>query len=49
MDVELDPILVIKSRDTKLEAGTKEVLKQLKNYKPIKLNKAPLAPIKLGD
>ena len=49
MDVELDPVLVNLGRDTQLEAGIKEVLEQLKSYKPIKLDKAPSLPIKLGD
>ena len=49
MDVELDPILVIKRRDTQLEAGIEEVLEQLKSYQPIKLDKAPALPTKVGD
>ncbi len=49
MDVVLDPILVNKGRDTQLEAGIKEVLSQLKNYKPIKLEKSPALPTKPGD
>ncbi|MCF6193746.1 MAG: PDZ domain-containing protein, partial [Kangiellaceae bacterium] len=48
MEVELNPVLVNKGRDTQLEAGIIEVLEQLKSYKPIKLNKAPPLPTKLG-
>ncbi len=48
MDVVLDPILVNKGRDSQLEAGIKEVLIQLKSYKPIKLDKAPALPTKVG-
>jgi len=49
MDVVLDPVLVNKGRDSQLEAGIKEVLTQLKTYKPIKLDKAPPLPTKVGD
>jgi len=49
IDVTLDPVMVNKGRDTQLEAGIKETLNQLKNYKPIKLDKAPPLPTKVGD
>ncbi len=49
MDVELNPVLVNKGRDTQLEAGINEILKQLKTYKPIKYNKAPKLPTVLGQ
>jgi len=49
MDVVLDPVLVNKGRDTQLEAGIKELLSQLKSFKPIKLDHAPPLPTKLGD
>lgn len=49
MDVVLDPVLVNKGRDTQLEAGINEVLTQLKTYKPIKLDRSPLLPTKVGD
>lgn len=48
MDVALDPVLVNRGRDSQLEAGITEVLTQLKSYKPIRLNKAPPLPTKLG-
>ena len=49
MEVELDPIQVNKGRDTQLEAGITEILEQLKTYKPVKLNKAPKSPEKVGQ
>ncbi len=49
MEVELDPVEVNKGRDTQLEAGITEILKQLKSYKPVKLNKAPKLPEKVGQ
>ncbi|MDH5629963.1 MAG: PDZ domain-containing protein, partial [Gammaproteobacteria bacterium] len=48
IDVTLDPVLVNKGKDAQLEAGIKEVMEQLKTYKPIKLKKAPPLPKKLG-
>jgi len=49
MDVALNPVLVNQGRDTQLEAGIKEILSQLKTYKPIKLDKAPPLPSKVGQ
>ncbi|MBV1907680.1 MAG: PDZ domain-containing protein, partial [Kangiellaceae bacterium] len=49
MDVNLDPTLVNRGRDTQLEAGIKEVLNQLKSYKPVRLHKAPPLPTKVGQ
>ncbi len=48
LDVVLNPVLVNKGRDTQLEAAIKEVLTELKTYKPIKRNKAPELPTKVG-
>jgi tricorn protease len=48
MDVVLDPVLVNKGIDSQLEAGIQEILTQLKTYQPVKLNKAPPLPKKLG-
>jgi tricorn protease len=49
IEVELNPTLVNKGRDSQLEAGINEVLNQLKTYKPIKLDKAPAFPAKVGQ
>jgi tricorn protease len=49
MDVALDPVQVNQGRDTQLEAGISEILQQLKTYKPVKLNKAPKLPEKVGQ
>jgi len=49
MDVALDPVLVNNGRDSQLEAGITEVLAQLKSYKPIKLDKSPALPTKVGE
>ncbi len=48
LDVVLNPVLVNQNRDTQLEAGIDEVMSQLKTYKPIKLDKAPPLPKKVG-
>ncbi len=49
LDVVLNPVLVNKGRDTQLEAAIKEVLSELKTYKPIKREKAPELPTKVGQ
>ena len=49
MDVVLNPVLVNKGRDSQLEAGIKEVLSQLKSYKPVKFDKAPALPTRVGQ
>ena len=49
IDVDLNPVLVNQGRDSQLEAGINEVLKQLESFKPIKLDKAPAFPTKLGQ
>ena len=48
MDVVLDPVKVNRGYDTQLEAGINEVMAQLRNYKSIKLDKAPPLPTQLG-
>ncbi len=49
IDVTLNPILVNQGRDSQLEAGIKQALFELKNYRPIKLHKAPPLPTKVGE
>lgn len=49
MEVVLNPVLVNKGRDTQLEAAIKEVLAELKTYQPIKQDKAPVIPSKVGQ
>lgn len=48
IDVTLDPTLVNRGEDAQLAKGIEEVLTQLKEYKPIRHNKAPAFPKELG-
>jgi len=48
IDVTLDPIAVNAGRDTQLERGVQEVLKDLETFKPVKRHTAPPKPTELG-
>ena len=48
IDVTLDPVMVNAGRDTQLEAGVQEVLKDLESFKPIKHRTAPALPTEVG-
>jgi tricorn protease len=48
IEVELDPSLVNKGEDAQLQRAVTEVLEQLKTYKPVRHDKAPAFPTKLG-
>ena len=48
IDVTLDPTLVNKGEDAQLKRAIQEVLDELKDYKPIRHNKAPAFPTELG-
>ena len=48
IEVELDPSLVNKGEDAQLQRAVSEVLEQLKTHKPVRFDKAPTFPTKLG-
>ncbi|MGS2720637.1 S41 family peptidase [Paraglaciecola aestuariivivens] len=48
IEVELDPTLVNKGQDAQLQRAVTEVLEQLKTHKPVRHDKAPAFPTKLG-
>ncbi|WP_299074880.1 S41 family peptidase [uncultured Paraglaciecola sp.] len=48
IEVELDPSLVNKGQDAQLQRAVSEVLGQLKTHKPVRHDKAPAFPTKLG-
>jgi tricorn protease len=49
IDVELDPTLVNKGEDAQLQKAVSEVLEQLKTFEPVRHDKAPTFPTKLGN
>lgn len=48
IDVELNPVMVNQGRDTQLERGVQEILKDLETFKPVKRHTPPARPTELG-
>ncbi|PIE02223.1 MAG: peptidase S41 [Acidobacteria bacterium] len=48
IDIDLEPDQVNQGRDSQLDKAIEVIMADLKNYKPIKLQKAPAMPTELG-